>query len=203
MARANPQSKAMIESILNGKAAEGVDHDNGHFLEQEVLVLFNGPAHSYVTPKFYVETKPSTGKVVPTWNYSAVQVYGRARIHYDSKSPVTSSYLHKQISDLTLLSETRFMNYDENADSDRSKPWSLEEAPVNYVNLLKQAIIGIEIEIDRIEGKFKMSADKGVGDRNGVADGFANLGTDVGDHISHMVKDRGARRDAQQNHAQS
>jgi transcriptional regulator len=211
MARANPQSKTMIESILKTQTAsansdfeaDSLAHDNGHFLEEEVLILFNGPAHSYVTPKFYVETKPSTGKVVPTWNYSAVQVYGRARIYYDPKSPVTGSYLQKQISELSLLSETRIMNHDGNVDPTQPKPWGVEEAPVNYINLLKKAIIGVEIEIDRMEGKFKMSQEMDVGDREGVVDGFAGLGTDVGDKISHMVKERGARRDAQKNHAPS
>jgi len=197
MARANPHSKTMVESIQKAQPQSDVRDESGHFLEEEVHVLFNGPAHSYVTPKFYVETKPSTGKVVPTWNYSAVQVYGRARIFYDSKSPATISYLKKQISDLTFLSETRIMNHVGNVDPTLPKPWTVDEAPVNYVNLLRQAIIGIEIEIDRMEGKFKMSQDKGDGDWKGVVDGFASLGTDVGDEISRTVKERGARRKVQ------
>jgi transcriptional regulator len=64
-------------------------------LEQEVLVLFTATSHHYVTPKFYTETKPVTAKVVPTWNYSAVQGYGRATLYFDSKSDVTSEFLSK------------------------------------------------------------------------------------------------------------
>lgn len=76
MARANPQVKAMIHSVtssssdLAGTEMEG----DGDILCGEVLVLFQAPVHAYVTPRFYTHTKPSTGKVVPTWDYAAVQV---------------------------------------------------------------------------------------------------------------------------------
>lgn len=68
MARANPQTKALIEAVTNSQIAKGnTEHLNG-VLEQEVMVLFNGPVHHYVTPKFYKETKPATGKVVSTFS---------------------------------------------------------------------------------------------------------------------------------------
>lgn len=74
LARQNPQSTAIIESLQ----AMGVTNST---LEHEVLVLFTAAAQHYVTPQFYTQTKPSTAKVVPTWNYAAVQAYGRATIY--------------------------------------------------------------------------------------------------------------------------
>lgn len=61
-------------------------------LIDEVLVLFNGPHHHYVTPKFYIKSKPDSGKVVPTWNCSAVQAYGKITVHCNSQSDETSAF---------------------------------------------------------------------------------------------------------------
>src|ERR1700761_8454456 len=69
LARMNPQSKSMIDEIQSRSTPE-----NAQFREEEVVILFNSTAQHYVTPKFYTETKSSTGKVVPTWNYAAAQV---------------------------------------------------------------------------------------------------------------------------------
>lgn len=70
IARQNPQSKAIIE-YLNAESSDVTSSPKTH-LEEDVLVIFNGPVHHYVTPKFYTETKPTSGKVVPTWDYEAV-----------------------------------------------------------------------------------------------------------------------------------
>ncbi|OHE99779.1 hypothetical protein CORC01_04915 [Colletotrichum orchidophilum] len=184
MARANPQTKAILES-LSAENRTGA----GSVLDQEVLVLFTAPAHSYVTPKFYVETKPTTAKVVPTWNYAAVQAYGRARILYESKTEETSEFLNKQLHDLSQLGEQSIMGY--TGQGGRPEPWTLSEAPQRYIDLSKMAIIGIEITIDRLQGKFKMSQELSEGDREGVVKGFKALGSDLGNNISEMVKERG------------
>ncbi|KAH8884353.1 negative transcriptional regulator [Thozetella sp. PMI_491] len=187
MARANPHSKAMIETLT--------EHPKpGSVLEQEVLVIFTAAAHHYVTPKFYVETKPETGKVVPTWNYAAAQVYGRAKIYFDSGSEETSQFLAQQIRDLSQHSESKIMGY--TGKDGRPEPWTVSQAPERYVDLLKKSIIGIEIAIDRLEGKFKMSQEMGKGDRDGVIEGFASLDSDVGREISKTVQERGAMKDA-------
>ncbi|KAG8416689.1 hypothetical protein J3458_007256 [Metarhizium acridum] len=104
LARQNPHSKAMIESVSSSNTT------NTNVLEQDVLVLFTAAPSHYVTPQFYTETKPSTGKVVPTWNYAAVQVYGKASIYYDSKSDETSNFLTRQITDLTNHTEISIMD---------------------------------------------------------------------------------------------
>ncbi|KAI3557466.1 hypothetical protein CABS01_16328 [Colletotrichum abscissum] len=184
VARANPQCKAMVESLAaeNRTGTENV-------LDQEVLVLFTTPAHSYVTPKFYVETKPTTAKVVPTWNYAAVQAYGRAKIFYESKAKETSSFLNKQLHDLSQLGEQSIMGY--TGQDGRPGPWQISDAPQRYIDLSKMAIIGIEITIDRLQGKFKMSRELGEGDRQGVVEGFKALNSDLGNQISALVKERG------------
>lgn len=188
LARQNPHSKAMIETLTH-------DPNETNVLEEEVLVIFNGPAHHYITPKFYAETKPTTGKVVPTWNYAAAQVYGKAKIYFDTKSEHTASFLGKQIQDLTHHNETHTMGY--TGEAGLPAPWKVSDAPEPYVNLLKKAIIGIEIKIDRIEGKFKMSQEMSVGDRQGVADGLGNMKEDSAQWVSKTVQARSDQKEAQ------
>jgi transcriptional regulator len=120
---------------------------------QQVLVVFQGPL-SYVTPSFY-ETKRETGKVVPTWNYAMVQARGVARVHSDF------SWLSTQINELTDHQETG-----------RAHPWAVSDAPEPYIQSQLRGIIGIEIPIDAIEGKWKVSQNRPEADRRGVAQGL-------------------------------
>ncbi|OIW22543.1 putative transcriptional regulator [Coniochaeta ligniaria NRRL 30616] len=186
LARANPQSKALIEAVSKN---QGNGTTPSNILTEEVLVLFTSPVQHYVTPKFYTETKPATGKVVPTWNYAAVQAYGRARIYFDARSEETSAFLSRQISDLSEHAETSIMGYTGPEDS-RPAPWSVKDSPERYVELLRKAIIGVEIEITRLEGKFKMSQELGAGDREGVVAGFQGLGTEVAQEVAKLVEQR-------------
>ncbi|KAK1472450.1 transcriptional regulator [Colletotrichum cuscutae] len=181
LARQNPQSKAMIEAVQSA----GTESTT---LDQEVLVLFTAAPHHYVTPKFYTETKPTTAKVVPTWNYAAVQAYGRATIYFDSKSETVSGFLSKQIDDLSRHTETSVMDY--TGKGDRPGPWKVADAPERYIELMKKNIVGIEIAIDRLEGKFKMSQEMRKGDREGVIRGFQSLGSDGGQAIAALVQER-------------
>ncbi|CED84695.1 transcriptional regulator [Phaffia rhodozyma] len=181
IARANPQAKSIIHNLKQS----GSD-----FLGDEVLIIFNSPVQSYVTPKFYVETKPSTGKVVPTWNYSTVQVYGRVRVYYQN-DPTTSSFLQKQVSDLSELNEQASLR--KRGKEDEST-WKLTDAPERYVEILKRAIIGLEIQIDRIEGRFKMSQEDSDGDWQGVVDGFKSMNSEEGNKMAEMIESRGQAR---------
>jgi transcriptional regulator len=190
IAKQNPQAKVLMEAIA---ARKEQGHDTLELLD-EVLVLFNGPHHHYVTPKFYVETKPDSGKVVPTWNYSAAEVYGKITVYCDSKSEKTSSFLQRQLGDLTRQSESRIMGH---TGGDEPSPWEVSDAPAPYIEILQKNIIGIEIRIDRIGGKFKMSQEMGKGDRAGVIDGFNNLGTETGEGIAKTVEERGQLKDSQ------
>src|SRR5690242_12219291 len=188
LARANPQSKALIDALTLASKP------SGSTLDTEVLVLFTVPAHHYVTPQFYTDTKPSTGKVVPTWNYAAAQAYGKARIFFDSKAPETGTFLAKQIRDLSQHAEAQVMGYD--GREGRKGAWKVDDAPESYIGLLQKAIIGIEIKVERLEGKFKMSQESTVGDRDGVVRGFEALGTQVGEEMAAVVKERGVLKDA-------
>lgn len=193
MARQNPQSKAMIEHLTPSESRP----NPGNVVETDVLVLFTAEPHHYVTPKFYVETKPSTGKVVPTWNYAAVQVYGRAKVYFDSKSEETSAYLQKQIGDLSQTMETGIMGF--TGEDGRPGPWKVSDSPDKYIELLKKNIIGIEIEITKLEGKFKMSQEMRKGDRDGVVAGFKALESETAKAVSSLVQERGELKDAQKN----
>ena len=175
LAKQNPHAKALIDILQNSSK-------NNKQLGEEVSVTFTGSAQHYVTPKFYVETKPSTGKVVPTWNYSAVQVYGKATVFHDSKAQETSTFLQTQIHDLSNHAETSIMGY--------QKPWNVDDAPEKYIDLLRKNIIGIEIEITRLEGKHKMSQELKPADREGVIEGFRALQNETGSQTADMVKQR-------------
>lgn len=187
LARANPQAKALIENTTSATEIDNGSVPGSYTLSRDVMILFNGSAHHYVTPKFYEETKPSTGKVVPTWNYSAVQVYGRATIHYDAKASATSSFLDKQIRDLSIQCETDMGHKD--------NPWVVEDAPPPYIEIMKKAIVGVEIEILDIGGKYKMSQELSEGDRKGVIEGFKMLSSDLGLQMSNIVQERGQKKE--------
>jgi len=190
IARQNPQAKAIVETLTS---EQSVSQSNKNILQEEVYILFNGPVHHYVTPSFYKITKPTTGKVAPTWNYSAVQVYGTAKIYFDSYDESTGSYLTKQLSDLSAHLETSVMGHGE---SEKPKAWELADAPNQYIELLKKNIIGVEIEIKSMEGKFKMSQEKSEGDRDGVVEGFRNMNTAPALEVANIIEKRAALSEA-------
>jgi transcriptional regulator len=118
-----------------------------------VLVVFQGP-DTYITPSWY-ETKRETGKVVPTWNYAMVQVRGQASVHEDRE------WLAVQIRQLTRSQEGA-----------RKEPWAVDDAPEAFIDSQIKGIVGIEIEITSIEGKWKVSQNRPVEDRLGVVNGL-------------------------------
>lgn len=178
LARANPHAKALTE------AARSPSLSTANRLTAEVSVMFTSANSHYITPKFYVDTKPATGKVVPTWNYAAVQVYGMARIYWDSTSAETGPFLQQQVSDLSRHAEMNVMGYD--------RPWSVDDAPERYIELMKKSILGIEIDITRLEGKWKMSQELAEGDRHGVVEGFKSLSSEIGATMAAAVETRAA-----------
>lgn len=186
LAKANPHCKAMVEAVQTKSSSNGS-------LSEDVLVVFSGPVDSYVTPKFYTSTKPDTGKVVPTWNYSAVQVYGRATILFDTHNEQTGPYLHQQVNDLTNHCEESIMHY---TGGSNPSPWKVGDAPPSFIDLLKKSITGITVEINRLEGKYKMSQESGKEDRQGVVEGFESLGTERGLKMAQTVQERGELKDA-------
>ena len=138
---------------------------------EECLVVFQGP-QDYVTPSWYA-TKRETGKVVPTWNYATVHAWGRPRIMNDD------AWLRRQIEDLTGSRESR-----------RTEPWQVGDAPENFIAAQMHGIVGVEISILRIEGKWKMSQNRPEADRAGVVAGFREAGA-AGQEIAALVAERG------------
>ncbi len=120
----------------------------------EAMVIFSGP-EAYVTPSWY-ETKREHGKVVPTWNYVAVHAYGPAEFYEDE------GRLLDLVSRLTDLHESR-----------RAEPWAVADAPEPFVSAQLRGIVGLRLPISRLEGKRKMSQNRGAADRAGVAAGLA------------------------------
>jgi transcriptional regulator len=118
-----------------------------------VLIVFQG-SDAYVTPSWY-ETKRETGKVVPTWNYAIVQVRGTVKVIDDQ------DWLARQIADLTASQE-----------GPREAPWAVTDAPAPFIQSQIKGIIGLEIEISEIHGKWKVSQNRPVADRAGVAQGL-------------------------------
>jgi transcriptional regulator len=122
--------------------------------DMPVLIVFQG-ADSYITPSWYA-TKRETGKVVPTWNYAIVQARGRARAIEDPE------WIGRQIAELTGRHE-----------SGRAQPWAVTDAPPAFIAAQLKGIVGIEIMIDELHGKWKVSQNRPVADRAGVAEGLA------------------------------
>lgn len=123
----------------------------------ECLVVFSG-IDGYITPNWY-PSKAETGKAVPTWNYATVQVRGTVSVVEDP------AWLRRQLADLTEQHEGR-----------RLRPWSIDDAPADYLLAQMRAIVGLEIPIAGLEGKWKMSQNKDAADRDGVIEGLRTAG---------------------------
>ena len=123
----------------------------------DCLIVFQGP-HAYVSPSWYA-TKAETGKVVPTWNYMIVEAHGRARLIDD---PL---WLRAQIAALTEGQEASF------PDS-----WTVDDAPADFITGQIKGIVGVEIAVDRLFGKWKLSQNRSEADRAGVIEGLTAQG---------------------------
>jgi transcriptional regulator len=128
-----------------------------HRPEVDALAVFAG-AQSYVSPSYY-PSKRQTGMVVPTWNYAVVHAWGALRIIDDA------DWLRAFVIRLTDTQE-----------SGKHLPWKVTDAPDAFIEKQLQAIVGIEIPIRRIEGKWKVSQNRPAADREGVAAGLHSAG---------------------------
>ena len=129
----------------------------------ESMVVFQGP-QAYISPAWYA-TKQETGKVVPTWNYCVVQARGRLRVIDDP------AWVRRLVSRLTDRHEAA-------RAGPPSAPWKVSDAPDDYIASMQRAIVGIEIELTALQGKWKLSQNRSAADRAGVAAGLAQQGVD-------------------------
>jgi transcriptional regulator len=137
----------------------------------EALAIFQGPQR-YVTPSWY-PTKEETGKVVPTWNYVVVHAYGTPRFVEDA------AWLMAHLERLTAHQE-----------AGQPKPWQLSDAPADYVAGMIKGIVGIELPIARLSGKWKVSQNRGAADRDGVAHGLRASGDAADAAMADLVERR-------------
>ena len=134
----------LVDGKLQGHVARANPLWKAGNVAGEVLVIFHGD-DSYISPSGYA-TKAEHGKVVPTWNYVAVHAYGELRIVDDPQ------WIFAQISALTAANEAVL-----------PQPWAVTDAPVDYIEKMLGAIVGIEITITRLLGKWKVSQNQPAG----------------------------------------
>jgi transcriptional regulator len=139
----------------------------------EALVIFQGP-QTYITPSWY-PSKHADGKAVPTWNYAVVHAYGRPRAIEDPQ------WLLEHVTRLTRTHE-----------SGQALPWEVTDAPREYIDRMIAGIVGIELPISRLQGKWKVSQNRPVADRLGVAAGLESRATDAARAMAALVRERAA-----------
>jgi transcriptional regulator len=154
-----------VKGTLHGHVARANPLWKSLAAGSEVLVIFGG-ANAYISPSWYAE-KTLTGKVVPTWNYAVAHVRGRIQFHEDA------ARLHALVSALTDHHEQR-----------QPAPWSVDDAPEPYVQAQLRAIVGFEIEILDLVGKFKSSQNRSAADRAGVREALKSR---YGDGLTELV----------------
>lgn len=135
----------------------------------EVLAVFHGP-DAYITPSWYA-TKKETGKVVPTWNYAVVHAYGPLRIVDDA------AWLRAQLQALTTHNEALF-----------PQPWAVSDAPREFTARLMDNIVGIEMVISRLTGKWKVSQNQPRHNQVGVIEGLKASGQQESSAMATLVE---------------
>jgi transcriptional regulator len=121
--------------------------------DAEALVVFQGP-QAYITPNWY-PSKAENGKQVPTWNYIVVQARGRLVVRDDA------AWVRGLVDRLTQRHEAT-----------KPKPWAIGDAPPDYIAAMLRAIVGIEIPVEALTGKWKASQNRSAADRAGVVQGL-------------------------------
>jgi transcriptional regulator len=139
------------ETLLQGHVARGNELAKAD--GAQVLVIFQA-ADGYISPNWY-PSKQETGREVPTWNYAVVHVHGRLRVTDDKV------WLRALLEKLT-----------DRHEAGQPQPWHVSDAPEDHIEKMLRAIVGLEISVDRIEGKFKLSQNHPDANRAGVLKGL-------------------------------
>jgi transcriptional regulator len=139
----------------------------------EALIIFQGP-EGYISPNWYA-SKAEHQKVVPTWNYAVVHAYGRPEAMQDP------DWIRRHVAELTAQQERNEL-----------RPWAVTDAPASFIEGMARSIVGFRFAIARLEGKWKMSQNREMRDREGVVQGLRKreLGDDVemAEIISRQLK---------------
>ncbi|TXM07436.1 FMN-binding negative transcriptional regulator [Vibrio parahaemolyticus] len=139
--------------------------------DSDIIVIFNGP-NCYISPNYY-PTKAENGKAVPTWNYVVVHAKGKVSYSHNSE------WIYSVIDKLTTEHESTLDN-----------PWSVADAPEGFIDKMLPAIVGLEIKISSITGKWKLSQNQPEVNKQGVIRGLDALGDDTSTTMAAMVRDQ-------------
>ncbi len=156
--------------VLHGHLAKGNPQWKDLREGVEALAIFHGP-EAYISPSWYV-TKQETGRVVPTWNYAVVHAYGTLEVYTDAER------LRAHLAALTASQEGRFR-----------RPWSIEDAPADYVDGMRRAVVGVSLRVRRLEGKWKMSQNRPAADREAVVEALWAQGDEASVAVAELVKE--------------
>ena len=141
-------------SLLRGHVARPNEHWKAIGDGIEAVAIFHGP-QAYVTPQWY-PSKLKHGKAVPTWNYAVAHVHGHIRTITDA------AWLHAHVSALSAEHEKTFAHQ-----------WQVTDAPADFIDKMLTGIVGLEMTITKIEGKWKLNQNRDAHDRAGVVAGMA------------------------------
>jgi transcriptional regulator len=141
----------------------------------EALAIFSGAEH-YITPNWY-EEKQATGRVVPTWNYAVVHAYGHLKVVEDAE------WLRAHVESLVRIHEASV------SEKTGARAWEVGDAPAEYVASLIKGIVGFEMKIARLEGKWKVSQNQSENNRRGVMEGLDALETAESEAMARLVED--------------
>ena len=145
--------------------------------EEPSLIIFQS-VNTYISPSWY-PSKKLHGKVVPTWNYVAVHVYGRAKIHTDAE------WLRAHVEATT-----------DHHESNQAEPWKVDDAPSEFIAGMVNGIVGIEITIEEIIGKWKVSQNRSEDDRKGVMEGLCHSGNSSSIEMAEIIKQANQHQDS-------
>jgi transcriptional regulator len=157
------------KGVLRCHLARANQHWKMLVSSEPILAIFTGPQH-YVTPKWYPSTAEH-GKVVPTWNYVTVHARGTGRMMSDDELII-------HLKSLTDRNEEPF-----------EEPWTVEGAPAEFIAGLRRAIVGVEVQLTNLQGKWKASQNRPEPDRLGVIEGLKALKSPASLEMSEVVRE--------------
>jgi transcriptional regulator len=155
--------------VLRGHLARANPQWRDQLPVNEALAIFSGPQH-YVSPAWY-PSKQEHGKVVPTWNYVVVHAHGSLRVRNEPE---------------WLLENVRALS--DVHESEREMPWRVADAPPEFIQNLLKAIVSVELTISRLEGKWKVSQNRPIADREGVVRGLETLDSPAASGMAELIK---------------
>jgi transcriptional regulator len=135
----------------------------------DAVAVFQGP-DAYISPSWY-PSKREHGKAVPTWNYAVVHAHGRPRFIDDA------AWLLAHVTEMSVLQESR-----------QAKPWKVADAPPDFIDSMVKAIVGIEMPVTKLSGKWKLSQNRPEVDKVAVIETLAARGDDASRAMAEWIK---------------